>query len=43
MRNLKKPLEKKGIKPQQILKSIDNLNSSRETINNYVEHVYSKM
>ena len=42
VRNIKKFLEKKGIKQQQILKSIDNLNSSRETINNYVEHVYSK-
>ncbi|OUW73537.1 MAG: tRNA lysidine(34) synthetase TilS [Pelagibacteraceae bacterium TMED216] len=41
VRNIKKFLEKKGIKQEQILRSINNLNSSRETINNYVKKVYS--
>ena len=40
VRNLKKALEKSGIHHNQIIKSIKNLASTTETLNNYVASVY---
>ena len=40
VRNLKKALEKSGIHHNQIIKSIKNLASTTETLNNYIDRVY---
>jgi tRNA(Ile)-lysidine synthase len=40
VRNLKKALEKSGIHHNQIIKSIKNLASTTETLNNYIASVY---
>ena len=40
MRKVIEILEKRGIKRDQIIKSINNLAKSRETINSYLERVY---
>jgi len=40
VRNLKKALEKSGIHYDQIIKSIKNLASTTETLNNYIARVY---
>ena len=40
VRNLKKALEKSGIHHNQIIKSIKNLASTTETLNNYIARVY---
>jgi len=42
VRRLNKMLEKSGIKNEQILKSIENLASTNETINNYVNKIYKQ-
>jgi len=43
VRNLKKPLEKSGIKYEQIFKSIKNLSSSKETLDRYFNIIFKKM
>ena len=43
VRNLKKPLEKSGIKYEQIFKSIKNLSSSKETLDRYFNNIFKKM
>ena len=42
IRFLKKELEKNGIKSNQILKSINNLASTRDTLNNYLNQTIKK-
>ena len=43
IRGLKKPLERSGIKYDQIIKSINNLASSRETLDEYFEKIYKSL
>ena len=43
IRNLKKPLEKSGIKYEQIFKSIQNLSSSRNTLEAYFNKIFKKL
>ncbi len=40
IRNLKKPLEKSGIKYEQIFKSIQNLSISKTTLDNYLKKIF---
>tara|TARA_B100000686_G_scaffold160329_1_gene167942 strand:- start:670 stop:1692 length:1023 start_codon:yes stop_codon:yes gene_type:complete len=40
IRSLRKELEKSGIHHEQIIKSINNLASTRDTLNNYLERVF---
>tara|TARA_B110000967_G_C18848757_1_gene543455 strand:- start:612 stop:1610 length:999 start_codon:yes stop_codon:yes gene_type:complete len=42
MRYLKNILEKSGIRHDQIIKSIKNLSSTSDTINNYISKIYKK-
>ena len=43
IRGLKKPLERSGIKYDQIIKSINNLASSKETLDEYFEKIYKNL
>ena len=43
IRNLKKPLEKSGIKYDQIYKSIQNLSYSKNTIDNYLNKIFRSL
>ena len=43
IRNLKKPLESSGIKYEQIFKSIQNLSSSEETLEKYMNKIFKKL
>ncbi len=43
VRNLKKPLEKSGIKYEQIFKSIQNLSFSKITLENYLNKIYKEL
>ena len=43
VRSLKNSLEKYGLTHDAIIKSINNLRSSRDTINIYVEKIFSKI
>ena len=43
IRNLKKPLEKSGIKYEQIFKSIQNLSSSKETLEEYLNKIFKNL
>ncbi len=43
VRNLKKPLEKSGIKYDQIFKSIQNLSSSRVTLEEYLKKIFKSL
>ena len=43
IRNLKKPLEKSGIKYEQIFKSIQNLSLSKETLEEYLNKVFKSL
>ena len=43
IRNLKKPLEKSGIKYEQIFKSIQNLSSSKLTLDEYLEKIFKEL
>jgi len=43
IRNLKKPLEKSGIKYEQIFKSIQNLSLSKETLEEYLNKVFKNL
>tara|TARA_B100001063_G_scaffold103153_1_gene96264 strand:+ start:173 stop:1192 length:1020 start_codon:yes stop_codon:yes gene_type:complete len=43
VRSLKKPLEKSGIKYEQIFKSIQNLSSSKKTLDDYLNTVFKKL
>ncbi len=43
VRNLKNPLEKSGINYDQIIKSIKNLASSRDTLDIYLKAIYKKI
>ena len=40
VRNLKKPLEKSGIEYEQIIKSINNLASSKATLDGYFKKIF---
>ena len=40
VRNLKKPLEKSGIKYEQIIRSINNLASSKVTLDGYIKKIF---
>ena len=43
IRNLKKPLEKSGIKYEQIFKSIQNLSLSRNTLDGYFDKIFKDL
>ena len=43
VRNLKKPLEKSGIKYEQIYKSIENLSFSKKTLDGYFSKIFKKI
>ena len=43
IRNLKKPLEKSGIKYDQIFKSIQNLSLSKATLDVYLDNIFKKL
>ena len=43
VRNLKKPLEKSGIKYEQIFRSIQNLSFSRVTLDGYFDKIFKKL
>ena len=43
VRNLRRPLESSGIKYEQIFKSIQNLSSSEETLQNYMGKIFKKL
>ena len=43
IRNLKKPLEKSGIKYDQIYRSIQNLSYSKNTIDNYLNKIFREL
>jgi tRNA(Ile)-lysidine synthase len=43
VRNLKKPLEKSGIKYEQIFRSIKNLSLSKETLDDYSSKIFKKL
>ena len=43
VRNLKKPLEKSGIKYDQIFKSIQNLSLSKSTLDVYLDNIFKKL
>ena len=43
VRNLKKPLEKSGIKYEQIFKSIQNLSFSRATLDGYFDKIFKEL
>ena len=43
IRNLKKPLEKSGIKYEQIFKSIQNLSISKATLDNYLNKIFKNL
>ena len=43
IRNLKKPLENSGVKYEQIFKSIQNLSSSRATLESYLDKIFKKL
>ena len=43
VRNLKKPLEKSGIKYDQIFKSIQNLSQSKLTLDRYLSQIYKSL
>ncbi len=43
IRGLKKPLEKSGVKYDQIFKSIQNLSNSRTTLDGYFEKIFKKL
>ena len=43
VRNLKKPLEKSGIEYEQIIKSINNLASSKTTLDGYFRNVFEDL
>ena len=43
IRNLKKPLEKSGIKYEQIFKSIQNLSISKSTLDNYLNKIFKNL
>ena len=43
VRNLKKPLEKSGIKYEQIFKSIQNLSFSKSTLDEYLSDIFKKL
>jgi tRNA(Ile)-lysidine synthase len=43
VRNLKKPLEKSGIKYEQVIKSINNLASSKATLDDYIKKVLKEI
>ena len=42
IRGLKNKLEKSGISHEQIIKSIKNLSSTSDTLNNYIDKIYKK-
>ena len=42
MRNLKKPLEKSGIKYEKIFKSIQNLSQSKKTLEGYLSQIFKE-
>ena len=43
VRNLKKPLEKSGIRYEQIFRSIQNLSLSKSTLENYLSKIFKKI
>ncbi len=43
VRNLKKPLENSGIKYEKVFKSIQNLSSSRVTLDNYLKNIFKEL
>ena len=43
VRNLKKPLEKSGIEYEQIIKSINNLTLSKNTLDEYLKKIFKKI
>ena len=43
IRNLKKPLEKSGIKYEQIFRSIQNLSLSRNTLDRYFDNIFKEL
>ena len=43
IRGLKKPLEKSGVKYDQIFKSIQNLSSSKSTLDEYFEKIFKRL
>ena len=43
IRNLKKPLEKSGIKYEQIFRSIQNLSISKATLDNYLNKIFRNL
>ena len=43
VRSLKKPLESRGIKYEKIFKSIQNLSSSKETLDRYLNKIYKDL
>ena len=43
IRGLKKPLEKSGVKYEQIFKSIQNLSSSKSTLDEYFEKIFKRL
>ena len=43
IRSLKKPLEKRGIKYEQIFKSIQNLSSTKDTLDEYLNDIFKKL
>ena len=42
VRNLKKPLEKSGIKYEKIFKSIQNLSQSKKTLDGYLSNIFKE-
>ena len=42
VRNLKKPLEKSGIKYERIFKSIQNLSQSKKTLDEYLSNIFKE-
>ena len=43
IRDLKRPLEKSGVKYEQIFRSIQNLSSSKNTLDNYLDKICNKL